>query len=265
VTFAMRDNLTWLARAARGSAQPALPGEGAASDILEALRARGALFYNDLATVTGRLRVEVEEGLWDLVSRGLVTADGFGSVRALLTARERWAKRAAHARGRRLRKGAREIVVGKEGRWSLLHAPAPLEESAGSDVETLAEAVAEQLLARYGVVFRDLAVRETLALPWREILWALRRMEARGTARGGRFVTGFVGEQYALPDAVDELRRLRRTDRTGELVRVNAADPLNLVGIVLPGARVPAVRTNWVTYRDGAVAEDPARGEVSSS
>ena len=265
VTFALRDNLTWLARAARGSAQPALPGEGAASDILEALRTRGALFDNDLAAVTGRLRVEVEEGLWDLVSRGLVTADGFGSVRALLTARERWAKRAAHARGRRLRKGAREIVVGKEGRWSLLHAPAPLEESAGADVETLAEAVAEQLLARYGVVFRDLAVRETLALPWREILWALRRMEARGTARGGRFVTGFVGEQYALPEAVEALRQTRRRERTGEIVRLAAVDPLNLTGVITPGPRVPAVRGNVVTYRDGlpANANVPTATEVA--
>src|SRR6185295_16294508 len=100
----------------------------------------------------------------------------------------------------RLRQGAREMKLGREGRWALLHAPAPLPTSAGAEaeaLEALAEAVAEQLLSRYGVVFRDLAVRETLALPWREILWALRRMEARGTARGGRFVTGFVGEQYA--------------------------------------------------------------------
>jgi ATP-dependent Lhr-like helicase len=251
VAFALRDNMTWWLRAARGSALPGLPGEGAARDILEALRTRGALFYNDIAAVTGRLRVEVEEGLWDLVSRGLVTADGFGSVRALLTARERWAKRAALARGRRLRKGAREMALGREGRWSLLHAPAPLPESESADVESLAEAVAEQLLARYGVVFRDLVMRETLALPWREILWALRRMEARGTARGGRFVTGFVGEQYALPEAVEALRRTRGRERTGEIVRLAAVDPLNLTGLITPGPRVPAVRGNVVTYCDG--------------
>jgi ATP-dependent Lhr-like helicase len=94
-------------------------------------------------------------------------------------------------------------------------------------------------------------VRETLAVPWREVIWALRRMEARGLIRGGRFVSGFVGEQYALPDAVDELRRVRRSGRSGELVRISAADPLNLVGIVVPGARVPAVRSNSVVYRDG--------------
>jgi len=115
----------------------------------------------------------------------------------------------------------------------------------------LAEAVAEQFLARYGVVFRDLMARESLVLPWREILWALRRMEARGTARGGRFVTGFVGEQYALPEAVELLRRTRRRERTGEMVRVAAVDPLNLVGILTPGPRVPAQRGNLVVYRDG--------------
>ena len=259
VTFALRDNLGWLSRAVRGSAEPVLPGDGAARDILEALRARGALFYNDIAVVTGRLRVEVEEGLWDLVSRGLVTADGFGSVRALLTARERWAKRAAQARGRRLRQGARDLVVGREGRWSLMLAHAPAEPDGSAETDTLAEAVAEQLLARYGVVFRDLAVREALALPWREILWALRRMEARGTARGGRFVTGFVGEQYALPEAVEALRQTRRRDRTGEIVRVAAVDPLNLTGIITPGPRVPAVRGNVVAYRDGLpIAAPPA-------
>jgi ATP-dependent Lhr-like helicase len=125
-----------------------------------------------------------------------------------------------------------------------------------ADLETLAEAVAEQLLARYGVVFRDLLARETLALPWREILRALRRFEARGTARGGRFVTGFVGEQYALPEAVDALRSTRRRERTGETVRVSAVDPLNLVGILTPGPRVPALRTNVVVYRDGLPISD---------
>jgi ATP-dependent Lhr-like helicase len=111
--------------------------------------------------------------------------------------------------------------------------------------------VAEQLLARWGVVFRDLIRRETLAVPWRDVLWALRRMEARGTARGGRFVTGFTGEQYALPEAVDQLRAVRRAPRNGEVVKVSATDPLNLVGILTPGPLIPAVRTNSVTYVDG--------------
>ena len=108
-----------------------------------------------------------------------------------------------------------------------------------------------QLLARYGVVFRDLVVRETYAVPWRDVVRALRRQEARGIVRGGRFVAGFIGEQYALPEAVDALRRVRREERTGELVRINASDPLNLAGIITPGARVPAVHTNAIFFRDG--------------
>ena len=119
-------------------------------------------------------------------------------------------------------------------------------------METLAEAVAEQLLARWGVVFRDLVARETLAVSWREVLWAFRRLEARGTIRGGRFVTGFVGEQYALPEAVEGLRETRRRERSGEIVRVAAVDPLNLVGILTPGPRIPAVRRHAVVYHDGA-------------
>jgi ATP-dependent Lhr-like helicase len=130
------------------------------------------------------------------------------------------------------------------------------------DPDALAEGVGEQLLARWGVVFRDVVARETLALPWRDILWALRRMEARGTARGGRFVTGFSGEQYALPEAIDELRGVRRSERNGEVVRVSATDPLNLVGILTPGPRVPAVRTNTVVFQDGLPVEElPRRGQ----
>ena len=132
------------------------------------------------------------------------------------------------------------------GRWSLVPGA-----EAGLDADELAEAVAEQLLNRWGVVFRDLAVRDSLRLPWREIQWALRRLEDRGLVRGGRFVAGFSGEQYALPRAVEQLAQVRRAPRTGERVVVNATDPLNLVGVVVPGDAVPAVRTNAVTYVDG--------------
>ncbi len=139
------------------------------------------------------------------------------------------------------------------GRWSLLPVP-----SAGADPDELAEAVAEQLVVRWGVVFRDLVARENLAVPWREILWALRRMEARGTIRGGRFVTGFSGEQFAHPDAVDVLRAVRKQRPAGETVQLSAADPLNLTGIVLPGPRIPAIPSNTVTYLDGVVAPGTA-------
>ena len=119
------------------------------------------------------------------------------------------------------------------------------------DGDELAEAVAEQLLARWGVVFRDLLARDTVGVPWREVLWALRRMEARGLIRGGRFVSGFSGEQYAAPEAVEMLRSVRKLPHADETVRIAAADPLNLVGIVLPGPRVPALPHDSVTYVDG--------------
>ncbi len=134
------------------------------------------------------------------------------------------------------------------GRWALVPAPAP---AGDHDRDELAEAVAEQLLRRWGVVFRDLAVHDSLRLPWRELQWALRRLEDRGLVRGGRFVAGFSGEQYALPEAAEQLAHVRKTPPAGERVSVNATDPLNLVGLIVPGEVVPAVRTNRVTYVDG--------------
>jgi len=226
-----------------------MPGTGRTSDVLEALREHGALFQSDLGTVTRRLPGEVEEALWDAVARGLVTADGFQAVRSLL-----FPKRTVRtADRRRLRRGGAAIAARSAGRWSLL--PTTL---ATEDADELAEAGAEQLLARWGVVFRDLLIREPLTLPWREVLWALRRMEARGIIRGGRFVNGFTGEQYALPEAVDSLRSVRRLERGGETIRISAADPLNLAGILLPGPRVPALPTNSLTYVDGALASEEA-------
>ncbi len=246
ITLALRDDLPWLLRAARGDLAPAEPATGRTRDVLDALRQHGALFRPDLATVTGRLPYEVDEALWDGVARGLVTADGFRAVRSLL-------RRGAPARyvpARGLRRGLRGSTGGPSGRWSLLPEP-----TAGIDRDELAEAVAEQLAARWGVVFRDIAVRENLAVPWRDVLWAFRRLEARGTIRGGRFVSGFSGEQYAHPDALDVLKAVRKQQRSGEIVRISAADPLNLTGVVLPGPRIPGIAANAVTYIDGAVAD----------
>ena len=247
ITFAIRADLPWLLSACRAGADPVEP-EGDARRVLEALRQRGALFFNELARDAHLLPAQVEDALWDGVARGLITADGFHAVRALLSP-ARASGRRPHPRERGLRRGASGGPQ-NEGRWALVPA-------AGSalDRDELAEAVAEQLLARWGVVFRDLMARETLALPWRDVVWALRRLEARGLVRGGRFVTGFVGEQYALPGAVEALREVRRRDRSGEIVRLNACDPLNLVGIITPGARVPALRTNFVMLRDGVPLE----------
>jgi ATP-dependent Lhr-like helicase len=119
------------------------------------------------------------------------------------------------------------------------------------DREDLAEAVADLLLRRWGVIFRDLAVHDSLKMPWRDIQWALRRLEDRGLVRGGRFVTGFTGEQYALAEAEEQLLHMTKVERTGERVTVNATDPLNLVGVIVPGATVPAIRTRQVVYVDG--------------
>ncbi|MDQ3889494.1 MAG: hypothetical protein M3312_02960, partial [Actinomycetota bacterium] len=204
ITFMLRPDLPWLLQAHRGAAVPAEPNDGAGQNVLFALRNHGALFHSDLQAITGCLATEVEEGLWDGVARGLVTADGFNAVRSLLRARTRFARRQRPyprpgARGRR-----GTWRQGVEGRWTLLPAAQPID-----DLEELAEIVASQLLLRWGVVFRDVYLKERLALPWREILWALRRLEARGLVRGGRFVTGVAGEQFADETAVPLLRGRR--------------------------------------------------------
>ena len=254
ITIALRGDLPWLLAAARGGEEPALPEPGRSLDVLDALRWQGALFRHDLAAAADLSPADIDAALWDGVARGLVTADGFRAIRSLL----RRGDRQPFVPRRGLRRGAGAVPTGSAGRWSLL--PNPM---ADADRDELAEAVAEQLAARWGVVFRDLAVRESLAVSWRDVLWAFRRMEARGTIRGGRFVTGFSGEQYAHPDAIDVLRSVRKQPRSGEIVRLSAADPLNLTGVVLPGPRVPAIGSNTVTYTDGAVA--PAATDANSA
>jgi ATP-dependent helicase Lhr and Lhr-like helicase len=204
ITFMLRQDLPWLLQAHRGAVAPAEPTAGSGREVLDALRGRGALFHSDLQTTTNRLPTEVEEGLWDGVARGLITSDGFNAVRSLLNARTRFARRQRpHPRpGSRGRRGTWR--QGVEGRWTLLPAAEPID-----DVEELAETVAWQLLVRWGVVFRDVYLEERLAVPWREILWALRRLEARGLIGGGRFVTGVTGEQFAGETTVPLLRPRR--------------------------------------------------------
>jgi ATP-dependent Lhr-like helicase len=261
---------------------------GAGRDILDLLAARGALFYDDIASASGRLPTDVERGLWDLVARGLITADGFQALRSLMAS----SKRRNFQRPQRARL-FRSLAVGlPSGRWSLLpqgtafvggQGPDPARPEALSPVraepveaaepprpdlpfipqtEHLAETWAEQLLFRYGVVFRDLVQRENITVPWRDILRALRRMEARGSVRGGRFVAGFYGEQYARPEAVESLRKVRRMEKKGELVRISAVDPLNLTGTITPGPRVTAVHTRHVLYRDGVPLTDEEAAQV---
>jgi ATP-dependent helicase Lhr and Lhr-like helicase len=204
ITFMLRQDLPWLLQAHRGAAMPAEPSVGSGRKVLDALRRNGALFHSDLQAVTGQIPAEVEEGLWDGVARGLITADGFNAIRSLLSSRSRPARRQRPYRrpGSRGRRGTWRHGV--EGRWTLLPAAQPIE-----DGEELAEIVASQLLARWGVVFRDVFLKERLAVPWREVLWALRRLEARGLIRGGHFVTGVTGEQFADETALPSLRSRR--------------------------------------------------------
>ncbi len=205
ITFMLRQDLPWLLQAHRGGVAPAEPTAGSGREVLDALRQHGALFHSDLQTITHRLPTEVEEGLWDGVARGIVSADGFNAVRSLLHARTRFARRQRPypRQGSRGRRGSWR--QGVEGRWTLLP---PVQQI--DDVEELAETVAWELLMRWGVVFRDVYLKERLALPWREILWALRRLEARGLIRGGHFVTGVTGEQFAEETTMPLLREARR-------------------------------------------------------
>jgi ATP-dependent Lhr-like helicase len=253
ITLALRRDLRTLVRAARGDAAPDVSLSGAAADVYDALREHGALFFDDLAAASRVLPAQLEDALWELVGRGLVTSDGFSALRQIMSPR-----RAGTARnGRRhSRYGAARLAraAAPQGRWAIVRSVA----AAPTPADELAEASAAQLLSRYGVVFRDVVARENIALPWREIVRALRRQEARGVVRGGRFVAGFVGEQYALPEAVDALRRVRKQERGVETVRLSACDPLNLAGIILPGPRMPALQTNALVLRDGLPVADGA-------
>jgi ATP-dependent helicase Lhr and Lhr-like helicase len=236
ITFFVREEADWMTPRRPESVDEKAHGlSHGARGVLAFLRQRGASFFADIVRGTGKLKSEVETGLWELVAAGLVTADGFDNLRSLIDPRRRSGQ--GSGRTSRPRHSA--------GRWSVLY---PVEQP---DRNKMIEATCAMLLARYGVVFRDLLAREAILPKWRELVQAFRRMEARGDIRGGRFVSGFLGEQYALPVAVESLRAMRRIEPAGETVTISAADPLNLVGIVVPGERVPAISGKTVTYRDG--------------
>jgi ATP-dependent Lhr-like helicase len=237
LTFARRADLDWMLEAARPGARLA---DGArpwpedlsapARAVLEVLERRGASFFGELQAGSRLLPAQVEDALWELLARGHVTADAVQNLRVLQSPRLRRQQRAGQRGG--------------PGRWSLLL-------SRGEPEAALEERLAMLFLGRYGIVFRDLLVREPLAPPWRELLPVYRRLEARGELRGGRFLGGFAGEQFALPEAVDLSRAVRRRPANGEVVRVAAVDPLNLTGVVTPGPRVPSVLGQEVVYVDG--------------
>ena len=244
IAFFVREDAEWMISRhdivhANGEAEVPRGLSLAARDALKYLRERGASFFADLVRGTGKLKSELETALWELVTAGLITADGFDNIRALIDPK----RRSGQGRGHSAR--PRHSV----GRWSLLFR----EET--TDRARAVDAICWMLLKRYGVIFREVLARETIVPRWRELLIALRRLEDRGEVRGGRFVSGFIGEQFALPTAVESLRATRDSKAAGEIVTISAADPLNLVGIILPGGRVSAVSGKIVVLRDGVQVE----------
>jgi ATP-dependent Lhr-like helicase len=225
--------------------------------VVTQLEAAGALFFSQLVSQTRLSDGAVREALWDGVARGVVSADGFEALRNLLVP-SLGAAVFPLVRRSALRSGARPASHG-EGRWSLMRAT-----FSNIEYDALCEAVAEQWVSRWGVVFRELASCERCALPYRDVVYALRRLEARGVLRGGRFVTGFTGEQYALPEAIEPLRAMRREPRRGVRVELSACDPLNLTGVLFSGPRVPALATQRVVYRDGLPETNESPAQLSS-
>jgi ATP-dependent Lhr-like helicase len=243
ITFFVREDADWmLPRQGDDKLERVLSPVG--KKVFDYLSRRGASFFADIVRATDQPKSEIETGLWELVAAGLVTADGFDNLRALIDPH----RRTGPQRTARPRHSA--------GRWSLLY---PVEAAAH---EKVVEAVCRMLLKRYGVVFRDLLARESNLPRWRDLQIAFRRLEDRGEIRGGRFVSGFLGEQFALPQAVDSLRAMRHLPANGETVTIAASDPLNLVGILVPGERVAAIGGRTVTYRDGVpvTEETQSRG-----
>ena len=226
-----------------------------ARKIICLLQQHGASFFFDLVQDSGLLRTQVEEALGELAAWGLITSDSFAGLRALITPSQR---RAGYGRHSRRRKGAASLD--EAGRWELLRSsPLPLEQK-----NARAEHIAKVLLRRYGVVFRKLLERESNLPPWRELLYIYRRLEARGEVRGGRFVQGFSGEQFALPEAVGSLRDARKRPAHDDYIALSAADPLNLAGILTPGMRIPALAGNRILFRDGVPVAALIAGELEA-
>ena len=243
ITFFVREDADWMTprhpHAELGDHNGLSHG---AQKVLDFLRQRGASFFADIVRGTDKLKAEIETALWELVAAGLVTADGFDNLRSLIDPK----RRAGQGSGRTTRPRH------NAGRWALLHTDEVVERPRA------VEAACWMLLRRYGIVVRDVLAREANLPPWRELLGGFRRLEDRGEIRGGRFVDGFIGEQFALPVAVESVRAMRKLDAVSGTITLSAADPLNLVGILVPGERVPAISGNSVTYRDGAAVAVPA-------
>lgn len=255
LSFMIREDLVWLVslarRGTRGTIESSPPHlSTVAMDVFQYLSAHGASFFGDVKAGTGHLASQIETALWELVAAGLVTADGFDNLRALLDPRRRRAE--GNDRRRRPRHSP--------GRWTVLPCVSAHRATSEQDHHQSIERWAKQLLTRYGIVFRDLIAREALARPWRELLVEYRRLEWRGEIRGGRFVRGVTGEQFALPEAVEALRAVRRDPQLGaQEILLSPADPLNLIGILLPGNRVSPYTSTPLCFRNGVpITEIPS-------
>ncbi|HEX7810886.1 MAG TPA: DEAD/DEAH box helicase [Burkholderiales bacterium] len=256
VTLIGRRSLpVWMTLAKVAKEPPQLSARAQA--VADYLSEHGASFFDDIAADLDQPRTFIEDALRELTAAGVVNSDGFSGLRALLIPAER---RKPIGGGRRRRTAA--FGVEDAGRWSLIRRKVPAPQSIAEERETM-EQIARTLLKRYGVVFWRLLAREAEWLPsWRDLLMAFRRMETRGEIRGGRFVAGFSGEQFALPEAVTALRNVRNAERKGKVATVSGVDPLNLAGILMPGPRVPAIYSNRILFRDGVPVAALVAGEV---
>jgi len=256
ITLALREALDWLldepSEEDSTHTSAALPWKGAAGELLDVLTRRGACFISDIVAVTRRLPSDVEETLWLLAAAGRVTSDSLEPLRIRINGSSGRSRRRLPGKDRRRR--SRPYRRGGYSRWSLLEPVNPKPDTA--------EDRAHQLLRRYGVVFPELLAREPMAPKWRDLVRVFRRLEARGEIRGGRFVAGFVGEQFALPEAVGVLRDVNKSQLQGQMEVVSACDPLNVVGILTPGDRVPAMLGNRVVFRDGVPLASLENGNV---
>jgi len=249
ITMVLRDSLDWILGP---TGQDAEGLTGAAKEVVEFLSQRGASFLSDIVSATQRLPSDVEEALWTLAASGRVTVDGVESLRQRLGGIVRRPRR----NGRGGRDNSRSSMNRRRGysRWSLLESFDP--------VDDRSEPIARQLLDRYGIIFPELLARDALTYRWRDLVRVFRRLEARGEIRGGRFVSGFIGEQFALPEAVELLRKTKNLEPDGRFIALSACDPLNLAGILSPGRRVPSVVRNRLVLQNGLPIASMENGSI---
>lgn len=239
ITFFVRDDCQWMVHKKRQDELESVDSiSHAAKTTFQFIKKHGASFFPDIVRGTKLLKAEIEGALWELVTAGAVTADDFDNLRSLIDSKRRYGLGPRHS----------------GGRWSLIFAH---EDPEHANRWQVAEAACWMLLNRYGAVFRDLLARETCVPSWRELLTTFRKLEAQGQVRGGRFVDGFIGEQFALPFAVESLRSMKNNPAvidaaSKEAITISAADPLNLIGLLIPGERISPLSSKLITITGGA-------------